>query len=123
GARDTVPAEHSDRTLYVHNASVTLMRTSVEECRELGRRIAERLNTSNSGAGITVFIPEAGFSGIDVQGQAFFDEEADAALIEELVAALDPSIPVVRRAVPINDRAFAIEMAETLHAAIQNNAK
>lgn len=123
GARDTVPAEHSDRTLYVHNASVTLMRTSVEECRELGRRIAERLNTSNSGAGITVFIPEAGFSGIDVQGQAFFDEEADAALIEELVAALDPSIPVVRRPVPINDRAFAIEMAETLHAAIQNNAK
>lgn len=123
GARETVPTEHLDRTLYVHNASVTLMRTSVAECRELGRRIAERLNTSNTGAGITVFIPEAGFSGIDVDGQAFFDPEADAALVEELVANLDPRIPVVRRDVPINDQAFAIEMAETLHDAVQNTSK
>lgn len=118
GGKDTVPARFADRTLYIHNASVTLMRTSAEECRELGRRIAERLNASNTGAPITVFVPEAGFSGIDVAGQAFFDADADAALIDQLVADLDPSIPVVRREVPINDEQFAIEMAQTLDSAV-----
>jgi len=123
GARDTVRAEFSKRTLYVHNASVTLMRTSVDECRELGRRIAARLNDSANAATTTVFIPEGGFSGIDVEGQAFFDPDADAALIEALTADLNPSIPVIRRSVPVNDRSFAIEMAETLHNAIQNSSR
>lgn len=121
GARETVPAQFTDRTFYVHNASVTLMRTSADECRELGRRIAERLNSNTGGTDVTVFIPEGGFSGIDVEGQAFFDPEADAALIDELTANLNPSIRVVRRNVPINDKAFALEMAETLHAAIQDS--
>ena len=40
GARDTVPPQFEDRNLYVHNPSVTLMRTTREECAELGRRIA-----------------------------------------------------------------------------------
>jgi uncharacterized protein (UPF0261 family) len=125
GARETVPPGFAGRLLYSHNASVTLMRTSTEECRELGHRIADRLNRSNSGAGVTVYVPAAGFSGIDVEGQLFYDREADTALIEELVANLDPSIPVLIRDVPINDSGFAIEMAQTLHAAVQelNNGK
>ena len=40
GARDTVPPQFEERNLYVHNPSVTLMRTTAEECAELGRRIA-----------------------------------------------------------------------------------
>ena len=40
GARDTVPPQFAERNLYVHNPSVTLMRTTREECAELGRRIA-----------------------------------------------------------------------------------
>ena len=43
GARDTVPPKFEDRNLYVHNPSVTLMRTTPEECAELGRRIARKL--------------------------------------------------------------------------------
>jgi uncharacterized protein (UPF0261 family) len=43
GARDTVPPQFEDRNLYVHNPSVTLMRTTKEECAELGRRIARKL--------------------------------------------------------------------------------
>ena len=33
GARDTVPPQFEERNLYVHNPSVTLMRTTAEECR------------------------------------------------------------------------------------------
>src|SRR6185295_18502143 len=44
GPPDTVPAPFRARRLYEHNASVTLLRTSVEECRELGRILAGKLN-------------------------------------------------------------------------------
>src|SRR5437763_8651079 len=43
GALDTVPPQFEDRNLYVHNPSVTLMRTTAVECAELGRIIAEKL--------------------------------------------------------------------------------
>ena len=45
---DTVPSEFSGRQLYPHNPAVTLMRTTAEECAELGRRIAARLNRSTA---------------------------------------------------------------------------
>ena len=80
GARDTVPPQFEDRNLYVHNPSVTLMRTTREECAELGRRIAAKLSAAT---GPTVlFIPLRGVSLIDAEGQPFHDPEADAALFE-----------------------------------------
>ena len=39
GPRETVPAQFASRNLYVHNPTVTLMRTTPEECLELGRQI------------------------------------------------------------------------------------
>ena len=47
GARDTVPPQFEDRNLYVHNPTITLMRTTKEECAELGRRIARKLSAAN----------------------------------------------------------------------------
>ena len=41
GPSDTVPERFEGRNLYVHNPTVTLMRTTAEENAELGRRIAE----------------------------------------------------------------------------------
>ena len=38
GPLDTVPERYRDRNLYVHNPTITLMRTTPEECREIGRR-------------------------------------------------------------------------------------
>src|SRR3712207_9092099 len=46
GARDTVPPKFEGRNLYVHNPSITLMRTTPEECAELGRRIAAKLSAA-----------------------------------------------------------------------------
>ncbi|MEJ7618226.1 MAG: Tm-1-like ATP-binding domain-containing protein [Pyrinomonadaceae bacterium] len=43
-AFDTVPVKFKDRTLYRHNAHVTLMRTTPDECAQLGRIIAGKLN-------------------------------------------------------------------------------
>ena len=80
GARDTVPARFEDRNLYVHNPSITLMRTTPEECAELGRRIARKLSAATGP--VALFVPLGGVSMIDAEGQPFHDPEADAALFE-----------------------------------------
>jgi uncharacterized protein (UPF0261 family) len=44
GAMDTVPERFHNRRLHVHNAQVTLMRTTPEENRQFARWIAAKLN-------------------------------------------------------------------------------
>jgi len=117
GPRDTVPAEFRDRRLYEHNASVTLLRTSVEECRELGRILAGKLNAATGPT--SVFIPRGGVSMIDVPGGAFHDPAADAALFDALLADLDPRIEVVDLSVDINDPSFGPAMADRLDALLR----
>jgi uncharacterized protein (UPF0261 family) len=114
GPKDTVPAKFADRNLYIHNATVTLMRTTEAECAELGRIIARKLNAATGP--LAVFIPLGGVSMIDVPGAPFFDAAADAALIRELKAGLRPDVEVVEMAIPINDPAFSRAMAERMDA-------
>ena len=47
GPLDTVPERYRERNLYVHNPTITLMRTTPDECREIGRIIAEKLNAAD----------------------------------------------------------------------------
>jgi uncharacterized protein (UPF0261 family) len=114
GPKDTVPDRFKDRNLYVHNATVTLMRTTEAECAELGRIIARKLNRATGP--LTIFIPLGGVSMIATPGGPFYDPAADAALIRELKAGLRPDVEVVEMAADINDPAFATAMAERLDA-------
>jgi uncharacterized protein (UPF0261 family) len=114
GPKDTVPERFKDRNLYVHNATVTLMRTTEAECAELGRIIARKLNQATGP--LTVFIPLGGVSMIATPGGPFYDPAADATLIRELKAGLRPDVEVVEMAADINDPAFATAMAERLDA-------
>jgi uncharacterized protein (UPF0261 family) len=118
GPRETVPPQFEDRNLYVHNPTVTLMRTTAEEMAELGRRIARKLNGAE---GTTVlFVPLKGVSAIDVEGQPFHDVEADAALFAALREGLDASkVEVHEVDADVNDPAFATTMADRLHALIE----
>jgi uncharacterized protein (UPF0261 family) len=117
GARETVPAEFADRNIYVHNPTVTLMRTTAAESRELGRTIGRKLSAATGPT--AVFVPLGGVSMIDVAGQPFHDPEADAALVAGLKETLDERVEVHERPENINDRAFAIAMADRLHELIQ----
>lgn len=112
GPLDTVPPKFRDRNLYVHNATVTLMRTTEAECAQLGRTIARKLNAARGP--LTIFIPLGGVSMIDVPDAPFYDAAADAALIGELKTGLRPGIEMVEMATPINDPAFARAMADRL---------
>jgi uncharacterized protein (UPF0261 family) len=121
GAPDTVPQKFAGRKFYHHNPNVTLMRTDVEENRELGKRIAERLNKST--APVTVLIPLKGVSMIDSEGKAFWWPEADAALFESLKSNLKKDIPVIEMDCNVNDPQFAQRCAQELLANIKNAKK
>jgi uncharacterized protein (UPF0261 family) len=112
GAPDTVPDEFEDRTMYQHNPSVTLMRTTPEETAELGRQIAERLSAAIGPTAL--FVPLRGVSMIAVEGQPFHDPEADAALFAAIRANLSSSVELIEMDCDINDPAFAAAMAEKL---------
>jgi uncharacterized protein (UPF0261 family) len=119
GPRETVPERFGERNLYVHNATVTLMRTTPEECRELGRTIGRKLSAASGR--VALFVPLGGVSAIAVPGQVFHDAEADAALLEGLDETL--AATVERHDLPsdINDPAFAHAMADRLHELIEGN--
>lgn len=117
GPRDTVPARFAGRNLYVHNPTVTLMRTTPEECRELGRTIGRKLSAAKGPTAL--FIPRRGVSAIAVEGGPFHDPEADAALIQGLRETLAPSVEVHELDTDINDPAFATAMADRLHRMIE----
>lgn len=113
GPMDTVPDKFKDRLFYKHNATVTLMRTTVEENEELGRIIAGKLNQSTGKTAL--FLPLKGVSAIDVAGQPFYSPEADQALFDSLRQHTDRSrVELSEIDTDINDPAFAVAMAEKL---------
>jgi uncharacterized protein (UPF0261 family) len=120
GPRDTVPSQFEGRNLYVHNPTVTLMRTTPDECAELGRRIGRKLSAAT---GPTVlFVPLGGVSMIAAPGQPFHDAAADEALLAGLRETLGPSVEVQERREEINDPVFAEAMADRLHELIAESA-
>jgi uncharacterized protein (UPF0261 family) len=107
GPRDTVPERFRGRRLYQHNASVTLMRTTPDECRAIGEFIARKLNAMQGP--VRFLIPEAGVSAIDKPGQPFHDPEADRALFTAIESTFRAGADRQLRRLPlhINDEAFA----------------
>jgi uncharacterized protein (UPF0261 family) len=117
GPRETVPERFAGRNLYVHNPTVTLMRTTPEEMAELGRRVAAKLAAAT---GPTVlFVPLGGVSALDAPGMPFHDPEAD----EACFAALEGAVETERLDMNINDPEFGRAMADRLHRLISEGAQ
>ena len=116
-APETVPARFAGRTFYKHNPQVTLMRTNTEECAQLGRILAGKVNLSTGP--VTVLLPKKAISVISAAGQPFYDAAADTALFDSLKAGLRRDIPVQELDCAINDPAFAAACAKTLLASIR----
>ena len=106
---DTIPSKYNNRKFYQHNASITLMRTTIEENRKLGVIIAEKLNQSVGP--VALMLPLGGVSSMDAEGQAFYGPEEDFALFEAIRNHLDRSkVELIEMETNINDAVFA-EMA------------
>lgn len=107
GARDTVPEQYAARNLFVHNAQVTLMRTTPEENRRMGEWIGAKLNACEGP--VRFLLPEKGVSLIDAPDMPFHDPAADAALFDALERTLRGTAArqLIRLPHHINDAAFA----------------
>ncbi|SNT24983.1 Uncharacterized protein, UPF0261 family [Anaerovirgula multivorans] len=113
GPYDTVPKKYEGRKFYKHNPSVTLMRTTLEENKILGEKIAEKLNMAKENT--ILMIPLKGFSGLDVEGGAFEGKEEDQMLIETLKDNLrNDVVEVLEMDNEINDKKFAETAAKKL---------
>lgn len=116
GPPETVPEQFRERKFYEHNASVTLMRTTAAECRQIGQDIGSKVSQARGPA--QVLVPLRGVSAIDSQGQPFEDTAARS----ELFAALREhtvGVPLVEMDHHINDTEFAAEAARRLLEMIQ----
>jgi uncharacterized protein (UPF0261 family) len=113
GPEDTVPDAFEGRRFHVHNPSVTLMRTTPEECAELGRRVARKLNSATGPTAL--FVPLRGVSMIATEGQPFYDRAADEALFSAVREHLGSKVELHELDTDINDPDFALAMANRLH--------
>ncbi len=118
GEPDTVPEKYAGRTFYHHNPQVTLMRTNAEECGQLGKILAEKVNAYTGP--VTVLIPKKAISIISAEGEPFHDPEADAQLFAGIRSNLREEIPIIALDQKINDPRFAEACAKALLQSIQN---
>lgn len=117
GPLDTVPERFRGRNLYEHNPTVTLMRTTPDECRELGRTIGRKLAAARGP--VALYVPLRGVSMIATEGGPFHDAPADEALREGLRETLSDAVELHELDLDINDPAFAEAMADRLHELVQ----
>jgi len=110
GERDSVPEKFADRTFYIHNPQVTLMRTNAEECAELGKIIAEKANANP--APTAILNPLKTVSVISAEGQPFYDPEADQALFSAIHE--HAKVEVIDYDEEINSEVFAQAAARKL---------
>lgn len=105
-APDTIPAKYKERLFHVHNANVTLMRTTAAELEQIAAWIAAKLNASTGP--VRLLLPEKGVSALDAEGQKFHDPSANDALFRafERYFTISDTHQLIRVPHHINDAAF-----------------
>ena len=116
GPRESVPTKFDGRKFHVHNPTVTLMRTTVEENAKLGAEIGRKVAKSTGPAAI--LLPRGGVSAIDREGQSFEDVAARDALFAAIHQSCGP-VECVDLPYHINDPEFAAAAANKLLALLQ----
>jgi len=107
GPWDSVPDRFKGRRLYRHNPTVTLMRTTPDECRAIGEFLVKKINAMRGP--VRFLIPEGGVSAIDRPGQPFHDPDANRVLFETIEQCFrsGPDRQLTRLLHHINDESFA----------------
>ncbi|KAL4802535.1 hypothetical protein BDV18DRAFT_146905 [Aspergillus unguis] len=120
GPEGSIPSKYrekkgeGERKFFVHNPSVTLMRTNKEECRAIGEFIVEKIQKHARQDGkVEVWIPKGAVSAISGKGGVFEDREADEALFDAL-RQLKGTVKVVEDEHEVNDGGFAVDIADRL---------
>jgi uncharacterized protein (UPF0261 family) len=111
GPRETVPEKFAERKFHVHNASVTLMRTTAEENAQLGEEIGRKVAAAKGPA--VILLPLQGVSAIDLAGQPFDDPGARETLFDS-IRSHRGNVELIECDNHINDSRFAEAAASRL---------
>jgi len=111
GPATSLQPEYRNRKYIAHNPSITLVRTSPEEMKTIGKIMASKLNGAKGPT--IVMIPLRGFSYPNRKGEALYDEGGNQAFIKTLKENLR-GIKVVEIDAHINDPQFANAAAQTM---------
>jgi uncharacterized protein (UPF0261 family) len=112
GPLNKVQARFPGRHYHIHNAAITLVRTTKEEIGATGIRLAGYC--SRSKGPVSVAIPMKGFSVLDRKDGPFYDPEGVNAFVESVKGALPPQVPLHLMPYHINDPEFARFLLEVL---------
>ncbi|PNY26294.1 Transcriptional regulator [Tolypocladium capitatum] len=117
GPTVTVPAKYRNRKTVEHNPITTLVRSSADDCRQIGEFICVKLRNARRPEMVQLWIPKGGVSMLAVPGGPFADGEADGVLFSTIRDGLAGSgVEVVDDERDINDAGFARDVAEALVA-------
>lgn len=111
GPPETTPEKFQSRSFFQHNPTVTLMRTTAEECEQLGREIGGKI--SKSAGPTAVILPLEGVSAIDAADQPFCDPEARECLFHG-IRNTAVGVEIIEYPGHINDGGFAERAARKL---------
>ncbi|UCE00831.1 MAG: Tm-1-like ATP-binding domain-containing protein [Chloroflexota bacterium] len=109
---ETVPPPFNTRTLIRHSPQITDVRLNREEMARVGEEVARRLLHTKDEA--IFMIPTAGYDSYAVEGEGFYDPDADQAFVDALKANLPGNFRLIERDTHIEDPAFASEAAKLL---------
>jgi uncharacterized protein (UPF0261 family) len=114
GPMSSVPEKfkNGDRNFYEWTPEVTLMRTTVEENRQLGEIFVAKANAASGP--VAFLFPLNGVSMLDADGDRFCDREADQAFFDAVRGNVRDDIPVVEIEANINDPEFAAKAVEMM---------
>lgn len=112
GPYEEMPEEHQKRPHIIHNKNITLVRANKEEMIKVAELVASRLNHTQRP--VKVVIPLKGFCAPNKVGGVFYNPEADEGFIQKLEESTkeNPYITIVKVDAHINDREFALRVAE-----------
>jgi uncharacterized protein (UPF0261 family) len=117
GPLGSLTDEQRARPLIVHNPNITLIRTATEEMAQIGRLMARRLNEARGPT--AMLVPLGGYSYSDRPGHAFYDPEADAALVAALESDLAPRVELLKIDAHINEAVFAEAAAAKIQELVE----
>ncbi len=117
GPPHTVPDKFKQRLFYQHNPTVTLMRTTPEENRQLGEEIGRKAAAATGPTAI--LIPLRGVSAIDQTGKPFDDPAARQALYDGIRSS-HGATELIELDLHINAPEFAEAAANKLLSLMRN---
>lgn len=101
GPLEGLPAEYLARKVMQHTPTVSLVRTSIDEMRQAGRIIAERLSQSKGPA--AMILPLEAFGWFAREGQPLHDPASDRAFMESFKQHVSARVQVVEMDTHLND--------------------